>query len=88
MNHPPCNYKVFTDKHKTWRVVNAVKHGPLHLNMVIDAVIVYDRDDFFKKILGKLDNELEALGSERKRIGKLWYWVLKRDYKPREVIEL
>jgi hypothetical protein len=28
------------------------------------------------------------LGAERKRIGKLWYWALKRDYKPGEVIEL
>jgi predicted nucleotidyltransferase len=66
----------------------AKRHRPIYLDMVIDAVIVYDRNWFFKSILDDLARKLNALGAERKRIGKLWYWVLKRDYKPGEVIEL
>ena len=56
--------------------------------MVVDAVIVFDRDDFFRKVLDELSSRLLALGAERKRVGKLWYWVLKKDYRPGEVIEI
>jgi hypothetical protein len=39
-------------------------------------------------VLRRLAERLEALGAERRRLGKLWYWVLKRDYRPGEVIEV
>ena len=31
---------------------------------------------------------LEELGAQRVRLGKRWYWVLKKDYRWGEVIEL
>ncbi len=65
------------------------KHvSPLYLDMVEDAVIIYDRGGFFKKILVKLKKKLEELGAERVWIGKKWYWRLKKDYKFGEVIEI
>jgi predicted nucleotidyltransferase len=69
-------------------VEEAKKHRPIYLDMVIDAVIVFDRGDFFKKILDEIAARLRELGAERKRVGKLWYWVLKKEYRPGEVIEI
>ena len=68
-------------------VEEAKKHRPIYLDMVVDAVIVFDSDNFFRKILDEVAEKLKALGAERKRIGKLWYWVLKKEYRPGEVIE-
>ena len=61
---------------------------PLYLDMVEDAIIVYDRAGFFESILVKLRNRLEELGAERVRIGRRWYWRLKKDYRFGEVIEI
>ena len=69
-------------------VEEARRHRPIYLDMVVDAVIVYDRGGFFEGVLKGLAERLEALGAERRRLGKLWYWVLKRDYKHGEVIKL
>lgn len=64
-------------------------HGsPLFLDMVYDSIILYDRDDFFKHILDKLRKRLKELGSKRVFKGSKWYWILKPDIKPGEVIEL
>jgi hypothetical protein len=69
-------------------VEEAKRHRPLYLDMVMDTVIVFDKGDFFKKILDEIAARLRELGAERKRLGKLWYWVLKKEYKPGEVIEI
>lgn len=64
----------------------AMRIVPLYLDMVEDCIIVYDKDNFFEKILEKLILRLKELGAERVWIGKKWYWRLKRDYKFGEVI--
>ncbi len=56
--------------------------------MVEDAVIVYDRNGFFEKILLKLKKNLEELGAERVWIGRKWYWRLKRNFRFGEVITI
>jgi len=61
---------------------------PLYLDMVEDAVILYDKEDFFSKILERLRKRLMELKAERVRIGKRWYWRLKKDYKFGEVIRI
>ncbi len=58
----------------------------LFLDMVEDAVVVYDPGGFFVNLLERLSRRLRELGAERVRLGKKWYWRLKRDYKPGEVI--
>jgi predicted nucleotidyltransferase len=60
----------------------------LYLDMVEDAVILYDRGGFFESVLARLRSRLEELGAERVRLGRRWYWRLKKDYKWGEVIEL
>ncbi|MEM2925123.1 MAG: nucleotidyltransferase domain-containing protein [Methanocellales archaeon] len=66
----------------------AMRISPLYLDMVEDAVILYDRDGFFKNILERLRSRLRELGSKRIELGKRWYWVLKPDYRFGEVIEI
>lgn len=66
----------------------AEKFSPLYLDMVYDAVILYDRNYFFTSILQKLRDRLKELGAERVRMGKKWYWVLKKDSRFGETVEL
>ncbi len=65
-----------------------LRGSPLFLDMVSDAEILYDRDDFFRNYLQKLKRRLTKLGAQKVRKGGGWYWVLKPDYKPGDVIEL
>ncbi|MEM4966355.1 MAG: nucleotidyltransferase domain-containing protein, partial [Sulfolobales archaeon] len=69
-------------------VSEARRVSPIYLDMVEDAVILYDRENFFTNILNNLREKLRELGAERVRCGRKWYWRLKRDYKFGEVIEL
>ena len=62
--------------------------APIYLDMVEDAVILYDRDRFFRQVLDRLRKRLMELGAERRRIGRMRYWVLKRDYRFGEVIKI
>jgi len=62
--------------------------SPLFLDMVEDASILFDSNGFFSKRLARLRNRLRELGAKRVWRGNAWYWVLKPDYKPGEVIEL
>jgi len=66
----------------------AARTRPLYLDMVEDAVILYDESGFFAGVLARLRARLEELGAQRVRHGKRWYWVLKKDYKWGEVVEL
>ncbi|MCS7278640.1 MAG: nucleotidyltransferase domain-containing protein [Thermodesulfobacteriaceae bacterium] len=66
-----------------------VKMGsPLFLDLVEEAQILYDKEDFFKKELEKLKEKLKSLGAKRYWLGNAWYWVLKPDIKPGETIKL
>ncbi len=66
----------------------AARHRPIYLDMTEDAVIVYDRDGFMEEVLRRVAERLRELGAERVWLGRRWYWRLKRDYKPGEVIEI
>jgi predicted nucleotidyltransferase len=69
-------------------VEEASKIRPIYLDMVEDSIILYDKDDFFKKTMGRLRKRLEELGSKRVWIGEKWYWVLKPDIKFGEAFEI
>jgi len=66
----------------------AEKGSPIFLDMVEDALILFDRDGFFAKVLERLRNRLRELGAERIWRGNVWHWVLKPDYKPGDIFEL
>lgn len=66
----------------------ALRISPLYLDMVEDAIIAYDKDNFFKNILRTIRNRLRELGSKRVKMGKKRYWILKPDYSFGEVINI
>jgi predicted nucleotidyltransferase len=66
----------------------AERGSPLFLDMVEDAKILFDRNGFFNGVLEKLRKRLRELGAKRIWRGNAWYWDLKPDYKPGDVIEL
>ena len=66
----------------------ASKISPLYLDMVEDAVIIYDKNNFIRKILERMKTQLKTLGSKRIKMGKKWYWMLKPDYKFGEEIKI
>ncbi len=62
--------------------------SPVFLDMTEEVLILYDEGDFLKNYLAKLKERLKALGAVKKRLGGGWYWVLKPDYRPGDIIEL
>jgi len=62
--------------------------SPLFLDMVDDARIVYDPEQFLAAYLDGLRSRLRELGSRRIWLGNAWYWELKPDLKPGEVFSL
>lgn len=61
---------------------------PLYLDMVEDAIILYEREGFFSTVLQRLAESLRRLGAQRVQRGKLRYWILKPDYRPGEIFEI
>jgi len=67
----------------------AKTNRPFYLDMTIHSEILYDRDNFFERILNKLRNRLEELKSERKIDSDGYaYWILKPDAELGEEIVL
>ena len=66
----------------------AARVVPLYLDMVEDACLLVDRGGFFAEVLARLRARLTAVGAERRRRGRVRYWILKRDFQPGENIEL
>ena len=60
----------------------------LYLDMVDDARILVDRGRFFQRKLDSLRKRLKELGAKKVRRNGDWYWDLKPDLKPGEVIIL
>ncbi|MGC8596549.1 MAG: nucleotidyltransferase domain-containing protein [Thermocladium sp.] len=60
--------------------------SPLYMDMVEDAIILFDKENFFNDILKRIKKKLDELGFERVWLGKKWYWR-KRNYKFGEIID-
>lgn len=62
---------------------------PFYLGILTTHCILYDKDGFFQKLLSSLQTKLDALGAHclLDEEGDE-YWILKKDWKPGDVIEL
>lgn len=69
-------------------VEEARRIRPIYLDMIEDAIIVYDRNNFFRGVLERLRARLMELGAKRVWVGGKWYWILKPDIKFGEVVEI
>lgn len=62
---------------------------PILLDILLDGLILYDKDGFMEKHLRELEAKLKALNARRIKLpGGGWYWDLKPDYKFGEVVEI
>jgi predicted nucleotidyltransferase len=66
----------------------AARGSPLFLDFVDDARLLVDRGAFFAGVLDRLRARLAALGARRVWRGARWYWDLKPDFRPGDVVEL
>jgi predicted nucleotidyltransferase len=66
----------------------AERGSPLFLDLVEDARVAFDRGGFFAALLARLRERLAALGARRVWRGARWYWDLKPDFRPGDVVEL
>lgn len=69
-------------------IKEAKKFNPLYLDMTEDAIILYDKNNFFTTILTKLKLKLQKIGAKRIFINDNWYWILKPKIKFGEIISL
>ncbi|MFQ5831996.1 MAG: nucleotidyltransferase domain-containing protein [Candidatus Thorarchaeota archaeon] len=61
----------------------------LYMDLVLDAVILLDRDGFMRKILERVEARMKELGSKRVVLpDRSWYWVMKEGVKMGEVFEI
>jgi predicted nucleotidyltransferase len=60
----------------------------LYLDMTVDVRILVDHDDSLRRRLDHMRIELHRLGAERRTLGRRWYWILKKDYRPGEIFEI
>ncbi|MCD6101157.1 MAG: nucleotidyltransferase domain-containing protein [Candidatus Marinimicrobia bacterium] len=59
------------------------------LDMIDDSVVLYDPEKRFQNLISHLRKKLKALGAKRIWIDNdTWYWDLKPDWKPGEVVEV
>ncbi len=80
---------LFVELSPVFKTTGEVQRGsPLLLDMVDDALVLFDRDEFFARQMADLRKRLEALGARRVWVGNAWYWDLKPDYQPGEVFEI
>ncbi len=80
-------YNVFIEFYPL-SVEEALQFRPIYLDMVDDALVLYDRNEFFKKLMASMSNLLQKLGSQKVRLGrKSWFWMLKPNVTIGEVIE-
>ncbi len=72
-----------------FKTPDEVRRGSLlFLDMLDDALVLFDRNEFFASEMRSFRDRLAPLGARRVWVGGAWYWDLKPDYKPGEVFEL
>jgi len=64
------------------------KHPPILLDIVEDGVILYDKEGFLANVLKSLKEKLKKAGARKVVTEKGYYWILKPDIKPPEVVEI
>ncbi|BFH74658.1 nucleotidyltransferase domain-containing protein [Sulfurisphaera javensis] len=69
-------------------VKGATRFRPLYLDIVFDAIILYDKDNIMKETFERIRKRLEELGAVRIKDGRKRHVVILTKIKPGEVFEL
>ncbi|HIH43698.1 MAG TPA: nucleotidyltransferase domain-containing protein [Candidatus Methanoperedenaceae archaeon] len=62
-------------------------HPPILLDMTTDAVVLYDAG-ILQEELDRMRKRMRELGSRKVKHGDSWFWILKPDMEPGEVVEI
>ena len=80
---------IFTELSPVIKKPDEVKMGSfLFLDMIEDAVILYDRNDFFRNYLSELKRKLKKYGAKKIYKKGGYYWILKDKIDLKEGVEL
>ncbi len=60
----------------------------LYLDFPQDAKILYDTNDFFKRVIERVAAKIKEMGAIRKKWGKFYYWDLKPGGSAEETFEI
>ena len=63
-------------------------HPPILLDIADHGILAFDRDSFLKGVLKSMRRRLRELGARKVVTEKGYYWILKPDAKPTEVVEI
>jgi predicted nucleotidyltransferase len=64
------------------------RHPPILLDIVEDGIIWYDKENFLRKVLLSIKENLKKLEAKKVTTEKGYYWVLKPDIKPGEIVRI
>lgn len=64
------------------------RHPPILLDVVEDGIILHDRGRFLRRNLDSIAKRLEELGARKVVTEKGYFWILKPDLRPGEVVEI
>jgi hypothetical protein len=65
------------------------RHPPILLDIIEDGILLYDKGDYLRNVLLSIRDTLTKLGSRRVMTNRGgYYWVLKPDIKPGEVVRI
>ena len=80
---------VYTDLIEVLRTPEEAEHFHLlYLDMMLEAQLLYDRDGFMQDRLAQVRERADELGAIRRQTGDGYYWDLKPDFVPGEIIAL
>ncbi|KXG76720.1 hypothetical protein AN618_15000 [Fervidicola ferrireducens] len=83
------NIGIYTSLSPVIKTPEEVMAGSLlFLDMIDDALILFDREGFFTRFLQEFSSKLKEMGAKKVVTGERWHWVLKPDYKHGEVFEI
>lgn len=66
----------------------ASSHPPILLDIADHGEVLYDREGFLEGELRKIRKRLRELGAQKVTTKQGYYWILKPDAKPTEVVEI
>ncbi|KPV61870.1 MAG: Nucleotidyltransferase domain protein [Candidatus Bathyarchaeota archaeon BA2] len=70
-------------------IEEALRHGPLDLEVYADGIVLYDREGFADRKFSELELRLNRIGAQQKDVGKRKrLWILKPKVEFGEVIEI
>ncbi|MCS7364688.1 MAG: nucleotidyltransferase domain-containing protein [archaeon GB-1867-035] len=70
------------------KCIEAKRFPIILLDVIWDGKIVYDKDGFFEKLALEFKSKLMKFGAKRVMMKGGWYWILKDQYEPLEVLPL